>query len=58
MSDTERTIFSRIIAREIPATIVAETDTHTSGCRLRRSDTTVPFPTAVGPEMTVMSPVT
>ena len=27
MSDTERTIFSRIIAREIPATIVAETDT-------------------------------
>ncbi|AWB86604.1 histidine triad nucleotide-binding protein [Mycetocola zhujimingii] len=27
MSDTERSIFSRIIAREIPATIVAETDT-------------------------------
>ena len=27
MSDTERTIFSRIIAREIPTTIVAETDT-------------------------------
>ena len=27
MSDTERTIFSRIVAREIPATIVAETDT-------------------------------
>ncbi len=27
MSNTERTIFSRIIAREIPATIVAETDT-------------------------------
>lgn len=27
MSNTERTIFSRIIARAIPATIVAETDT-------------------------------
>jgi histidine triad (HIT) family protein len=27
MSDSERSIFSRIIAREIPATIVAETDT-------------------------------
>ncbi|MFU8946911.1 histidine triad nucleotide-binding protein [Mycetocola zhadangensis] len=27
MSDSERSIFSRIIAREIPATVVAETDT-------------------------------
>ena len=42
-------------ARDI-ARVVAETETHTSGCCLRNAASTVPLPTAVGPVNTMRRP--